>query len=74
MLLLDCKSISQLTAYERRRLNLNRFCCICNSVIHDYDPICMEKRRDRREVEYTFAHWECYKELGNPSLFKHKGD
>lgn len=51
--------VSQLTEYERRRLNKARQCVICGKRIHDYDLIIMNKRRDARKVQYAFAHAEC---------------
>jgi transcription initiation factor IIE alpha subunit len=50
---------SQLTAYERRRLNLNRTCPVCNSEVRDFDEFEMIKRRHRRNVYYKFIHKEC---------------
>lgn len=67
-------SVSQLTEYERRRLNNQRECVLCNDVIHDYDKISFCKRRDRRKVEYAFCHYECEVELGYPDLFQYKGE
>lgn len=53
---------SQLTEYERRRLNKSRQCVICGERIHDYDLIVMNKRRDARKVQYAFAHADCFDE------------
>lgn len=50
---------SQLTAYERKRLNKSRICPICNKEIRDFDKFRMLKRRDRRLVFYKFIHEEC---------------
>lgn len=72
-----CKNniqVSQLTAYERRRLNQDRRCVICTEPIHDYDMISFATRRDQRNVDYVFAHYECDLEMGYPDLFKCKGD
>lgn len=65
--------ISQLTAYERRQLNKQRICVICGDTIHDYDKITFQTRRDRRNVEYVFAHGDCASEYGEPNLFLIKG-
>lgn len=65
--------VSQLTVYERRRLNKQRHCVICNDLIHDYDTISFQKRRDRRKVEYAFCHYKCEIEAGYPDLFQYKG-
>ena len=65
--------ISQLTAYERRQLNKQRVCAICGATIHDYDKITFQTRRDRRKVEYVFAHGDCALEYGEPNLFYIKG-
>lgn len=61
--------VSQLTAYEKRRLNLNRLCCICNQEIRDYQKIVMCKRRDRRTVDYAFAHYNCACRINCFNLF-----
>lgn len=53
--------VSELTAYERKRLNLSRTCLICGERIHDYDELIFQKRRDVRNVEYAFAHASCFK-------------
>lgn len=51
--------VSQLTAYERRRLNNNRICKLCGEEIKDYEPIIMNKKRDRHKVYYEFTHAKC---------------
>lgn len=51
--------VSQLTAYERKRLNSNRICKICGEEIRDYQPIIMTKKRDRHKVYYEFIHADC---------------
>lgn len=57
--------VSQLTSYQRRRLNNARDCVLCGLRIHDYDLIVMDKRRDVRNVEYVFAHASCFNEGDN---------
>lgn len=66
--------VSQLTEYEKRRLNKQRTCPLCNKRIHDYDKITFYKRRDCRRVEYVFCHYECEIEKDFPDVFKYKGD
>ncbi len=50
---------SQLTAYERKRLNRSRVCPVCGKEIRDFDEFDMLKKRDRRVVYYKFIHKEC---------------
>ena len=50
---------SQLTEYEKKRLNLNRNCYICDQPIRDYEQIDFIKTRDRRWVQYNFYHTAC---------------
>lgn len=61
-------AVHSLTEYQRRRLNSARTCTVCGAIIHDYDLISMETRRDRRRVEYAFTHSECAKHV--TSLFE----
>lgn len=55
--------VSQLTHYERRRLNMARQCPICAKSIMDDDYICMSKIKDRRNMWYTFYHADCFRSL-----------
>ena len=66
-------AVSQLTAHERKQLNMQRTCVICGDTIHDYDKVTFQTRRDRRNVEYVFAHGDCGIEYGEPDLFYFKG-
>lgn len=50
---------SQLTAYERKRLNKERICPVCSKEVRDFDDFLMLKRRNRRNVYYKFIHKEC---------------
>lgn len=50
---------SQLTAYEKKRLNKGRVCPVCGKELRDFDDFIMIKRRDRRNVYYKFIHKEC---------------
>ncbi len=61
--------VSQLTAYEKKRLNSNRKCELCGKEIRDFQTITFLKLRDRRKVFYKFCHHECYK-LNNNSFEK----
>ena len=54
-----CIDASQLTAYERKRLNKNRICPVCGKEIRDFDKFIMLKKRDRRYMFYKFIHKEC---------------
>ena len=51
--------VSQLTDYERRRLNQSRQCLLCGQTIQDYEHIVMIKKRNRRNMLYSFAHFRC---------------
>lgn len=55
---------SQLTEYERKRLNLNRCCYLCEQPIRDYEEIEFIKTRDRRLVQYNFYHTACMIKYG----------
>lgn len=50
---------SQLTEYERKRLNKARICPVCGKEVRDFDDFLMLKRRNRRNVYYKFIHKEC---------------
>lgn len=54
-----CIDASQLTAYERKRLNKNRICPVCGKEIRDFDKFIMIKKRDRRYMFYKFIHKGC---------------
>ena len=64
--------IRQLTAYEKRRLNKQRKCVICDKNIYDYDIIAYDKRRHQRVVEYAFAHDICVEMTETNNLFSEK--
>lgn len=51
--------VSQLTAYERKRLNKNRACILCGRDIKDFENIIMIKKRNRHKVNYNFCHYRC---------------
>lgn len=57
------ENASQLTEYEKKRLNRQRVCPICGTEIRDYNSFYMFKRRDRRSVDYTFVHKPCYERI-----------
>lgn len=51
--------VSQLTAYEKKRLNRNRKCLLCGEEIKDFELLLMVKKRDRHKMYYEFTHKKC---------------
>ena len=51
-----------LTQTQKRRLDNNNTCPICNNRIDDFDDIIFTVRRRRKCKEYTFYHEWCFDE------------
>lgn len=52
-------TIRELTTYQRRRLNLNRYCCKCHQYIYDEDNFEFTVKTIGRRTFYNFIHKEC---------------
>lgn len=51
-----CKSVKDLTRYERSRFAKKRICYVCNHEIFDDQPFVMLKRPMGSRIFYMFSH------------------